>query len=105
MRTRTEIGTEEGPIIAEPWPENAVIMSESFDARRAAQLRNAVGEGGAGLHAQDAAPQDVLSSRFYELPSFRRFQADLGERILREVERRSLWSGEENEGGARRKAH
>jgi hypothetical protein len=34
---RREIGTEEGPIIVELWPENTVIVSESFDGSTAAR--------------------------------------------------------------------
>jgi hypothetical protein len=88
---RTQIGTEEGPIIVERWPENTVIVSESFDASTAAQLRNAVREGGAGLRTANLL-QEELSSRLWELPAFRRFQADLGEKILREMERRPVSS-------------
>jgi hypothetical protein len=75
------IGTEEGPIIVERWAGNTVIVSESFDESTAAQLRNAVREAGASLHTQDS-PQEELNSRLRELPAFRRFQADLGEKSL-----------------------
>jgi hypothetical protein len=101
---RSEIATEEGPVIVERWPENTVIVSESFEASTAAQLRQAVRKGGASLHAQDA-PQDELSSRLYQLPAFRRFQAELGERILREVERRSLSSEDDKDERPTPKAH
>jgi len=38
----TLVVTEEGPVIVEVWPENTVIVTESFDAEAAAKLRDAV---------------------------------------------------------------
>ena len=78
---RREIGTEEGPIIVELWPENMVIVSESFDESTAAQLRNAVREAGAGLHAQDS-PQEELSSRLCDCQRSADFKQISGKKSL-----------------------
>jgi hypothetical protein len=85
----TEVSTEEGPIIVEQWPDNSVIVSESFDAATAAQLSNAVRGAGPEERAEDRRTEelyeDELSLRLSELPAFRAFQADLKAKILQEM--------------------
>ena len=82
--SRTEVGTEEGPVIVEEWSDNSVIISEGFDDTTAAQLRHAARDGEAGQQAQ-AWPGQELGTRFYELPAFRAMQAELMQRLLREL--------------------
>jgi hypothetical protein len=79
-----EVSTEEGPVIVEEWPDNTVIVSESFDSATAAKLSAAIRTASAERHA-DAAPQLELTPRLYSLPAFRAFQAQVGSRILREI--------------------
>jgi hypothetical protein len=82
----SQISTEEGPVIVEQWPDNTVIVTESFDATTAAQLSNAVRDGNATVHAQ-AEPQQELGLRLYDLPAFRGFQAHIATRILGVLEK------------------
>ncbi|MBZ5719792.1 MAG: hypothetical protein LAO03_05375 [Acidobacteriia bacterium] len=81
----TQISTEEGPVIVEQWPDNTVIVSESFDAATAAQLSQAVREGNTSVHAQDE-PQQELGFRLYDLPAFQAFRADIAARSLDRIE-------------------
>jgi hypothetical protein len=76
----TQVNTEEGPVIVEQWPNNTVVVSESFDAATAAELRNAALNPAQGARA-DGSFQEELGSRFYELPAFRAFQLNLGNRM------------------------
>ena len=68
-------------MIVVQWPDNTVIVSESFDATTAAQLSNAVRDGNAAIHAQ-AEPQRELGVRLCSLPAFRALQADIAARLL-----------------------
>ncbi|HMK24323.1 MAG TPA: hypothetical protein VK466_18475, partial [Terriglobales bacterium] len=77
-----EVATEEGPVIVEEWPDNSVIVSESFDGATEAKLSAAVRGASAERHADASAPPE-LSLRLYSLPAFRRFQGQFGEEILR----------------------
>jgi hypothetical protein len=77
-----EVSTEEGPVIVEEWPDNSVIVSESFDAATEARLSAAVRTASAERRA-DALPLPELSLRLYSLPAFRTFQERIGEEILR----------------------
>ena len=81
-----QILTEEGPVIVEQWADNTVLVSESFDQITAGKLVDAVREGNAEVQA-DNLGHGELSSRLYDLPEFSAFQAQIGERILREIER------------------
>ena len=80
-----QIATEEGPVIVENWPDNSVVVSESFDVIIAAKLRDAVRGGAARVHADnlrnDNSREDELGSRLLDIPAFRRFQAAIGKRI------------------------
>jgi hypothetical protein len=78
------VSTEEGPVIVEEWPDNTVIVSESFDSATAAKLSSAVRTTPREQHAS-AASQDELSLRLYSLPAFRAFQAQIGDEILRSI--------------------
>jgi hypothetical protein len=79
-----QFATDEGPVIVEQWPDNTVIISESFDSTTAAKLVSAVREASTDTHAQ-LIPQDELSLRLYELPAFRDFQANIQLRIAEEL--------------------
>jgi hypothetical protein len=76
------VSTEEGPVIVEEWPDNTVIVLESFDSATAAKLSSAVRSPARELHAW-ALPQEELGSRLYSLPAFRAFQAEIGSIILK----------------------
>src|SRR5215469_7914345 len=45
------VSTEEGPVIVEEWPDNTVIVSESFDSAMASKLIAAVRSGSGVQHA------------------------------------------------------
>jgi hypothetical protein len=80
----TVVTTEEGPVMVETWSDNTVIVSESFDTQTAAQLREAV------LSEKDStakSTQEELGMRLEEFPAFRDFQANLGARILDQINR------------------
>jgi hypothetical protein len=79
-----EVSTEEGPVIVEQWPDNTVIVSESFDSATEARLSAAIRTASAERHA-GAAAQPELTPRLYSLPAFRAFQARIGEQILRDI--------------------
>jgi hypothetical protein len=78
-----EISTEEGPVIVEQWPDNTVVVSESFDESTAAKLRNAVLDPSGAQTAAWMASEE-LSGRLSELPAFRAFQNELGMELLRQ---------------------
>ncbi len=78
------VSTEEGPVIVEEWPDNTVIVSESFDSVTAAKLSAAVRTASGERHA-DANSQPELSLRLYSLPAFRVFQDKIGNQILNAI--------------------
>jgi hypothetical protein len=78
------LSTEEGPVIVEEWPDNTVIVSESFDSATAAKLSSAIRTAPAERHAENL-PQEELSLRLYDLPAFREWQERVGEEILRAI--------------------
>ena len=69
-------------MIVEQWPDNTVIVSESFDAATEAKLSSAIRTTSPDRHAE-YMPQEELSMRLYDLPAFREWQARIGEEILR----------------------
>jgi hypothetical protein len=79
-----EVSTEEGPVIVEEWPDNTVIVSESFDSATAAKLSAAIRTAPAVRHA-DATPLPELTPRLYSLPAFRAFQAQMADQISRHL--------------------
>ena len=70
------VSTEEGPVIVEEWPDNTVIVSESFDSATAAKLSSAIRTAPAERRAENL-PQEELSLRLYDLPAFREWQGHL----------------------------
>lgn len=78
--------TEEGPVIVQQWADNTVLVSESFDQITAGKLVDAVRERNAEARADNLC-HDELGSRLYDLPEFSAFQSQIGERVLRELER------------------
>jgi len=81
-----QISTEEGPVIVEEWPDNSVIVSESFDSATAAKLSAAIRTAPALRHA-NATPLPELAPRLYSQPAFRAFQEQYGSEILRNLVR------------------
>ena len=77
-----EVSTEEGPVIVEQWPDNTVVVSESFDESTAAKLRKAVLDSSNTQTAAWMSPEE-LSVRLSWLPAFRAFQKELGMEMLR----------------------
>jgi hypothetical protein len=78
------VTTEEGPVIVEQWPDNTVIVSESFDSATEAKLSSAIRTAPVERHAENV-PQEELSMRLYALPAFREWQERIGEEILRGI--------------------
>jgi len=76
--------TEEGPVLVEDFPDNTVVVSESFDQETAAKLVNAVRDRNSDTHA-DNFRQDELGLRLYSVPGFAAFQEQIGERVREEV--------------------
>ena len=76
--------TEEGPVIVEEWPDNTVIVSESFDSATAAKLSSAVRTSTREQRAW-LAPQEELGMRLLGLPAFRGFQGQITNQILNNV--------------------
>ena len=81
-----QILTEEGPVIVEQWADNTVLVSESFDQITAGKLVDAVRAGNAEVRAGNSGC-DELGMRLYDLPGFSAFQAQVGDRVFRELER------------------
>ncbi|HEY1272088.1 MAG TPA: hypothetical protein VGF08_08890 [Terriglobales bacterium] len=77
----SEWTTEEGPVIVEQWADNTVLVSESFDDKTAARLRNAVLDSSSAQTAGNFST-DELSLRLYWLPAFREFQDRLRSQVL-----------------------
>lgn len=86
--SRAEISTEEGPVIVEQWPDNTVIVSESFDARTAAKLVDAIRNQSAEVHAE-TIPQKELGQRLYDLPAFQQFQVKFEASVISELLKRA----------------
>ena len=78
------VSTEEGPVIVEEWPDNTVIVSESFDSTTAAKLSAAV-RSAYVVHHASATPLPELSLRLYAVPAFQAFQARIAEEIVRQA--------------------
>jgi hypothetical protein len=78
------VSTEEGPVIVEQWPDNTVIVSESFDSATAAKLSSAIRTAPVERHASNS-PQGELSMRLYDLPAFREWQERMADEALRGV--------------------
>jgi hypothetical protein len=83
-----QVLTEEGPVIVQQWADNTVLISESFDQITAGKLVDAVRQRNAEVQADNVEP-DELSLRLYDLLEFSAFQAQVGDRILRELENRA----------------
>jgi len=69
------ISTDEGPVIVEEWPDNSVIVSESFDSALAAKLSSAIRTAPIDQRASmNSGQDDELSLRLFSMPAFRAFQ-------------------------------
>ncbi len=79
-----EIATNEGPVIITEWPDNTLLISESFDESTAAKLRNAMFEGSKDQSADFISPEE-LGSRLEWLPAFRNLQEQIGANFLETV--------------------
>jgi len=78
------VSTEEGPVIVEQWPDNTVIVSESFASGTATRLSAAIRKAPAERRA-DVTPLPELSMRLYTLPTFHAFQMRMAGEILNAV--------------------
>ncbi len=76
------VSTEEGPVIVEQWPDNTVIVSESFDSVTASKLSAAVRSASTVRHAS-ALPE--LTPRLYSMPAFRAFQAQMAQPMVEDA--------------------
>ena len=76
------VTTEEGPVIVEEWPDNTVIVSESFDSATAAKLSSAVRTSTREQRAWIGA-QEELGMRLYSLPAFRALQRRVEDSFLK----------------------
>jgi hypothetical protein len=82
--SRTQIMTEEGPVLVEHWGDNSVIVSESFDTTTAAKVHTAVRDQASSGHAGNFS-QDEIGLRLYEIPAFRKIVEDIGMQIAGEI--------------------
>ncbi len=80
-----QVATEEGPVVIEQWPDNSVVVSESFDQALADKLQNTLHDSVATDVQAQNSPQDELGLRLYSLPAFQAFSDHLGEHILRKI--------------------
>jgi hypothetical protein len=78
------VTTEEGPVIVEQWPDNTVIVSESFNSGIAAHLSAAIRNALVERHAE-ATSLPELTPRLYSMPAFLAFQAQIGEQVRRDI--------------------
>lgn len=83
----TALSTEEGPVIIQLWPDNTVLVSESFDQATAAKLLDATQNAAKETHA-DNFSEDELGLRLYEVPGFSAFQAQIRDLITEQILRR-----------------
>jgi hypothetical protein len=72
-----QITTEEGPVIVEHSADNAVIVSEGFDAETAGRLRTALRAETDAIHAA-TVPQHEIGLRFFNIPAFQPFVQQVG---------------------------
>ena len=88
-----QVATEEGPVVIEQWPDNSVVVSESFDQALADKLQNTLHDSVATeVHARNL-PQEELGLRLYSLPAFQAFSDHLGEQMLKQLVARQPWGG------------
>src|SRR5207245_6703633 len=78
------VSTEEGPVIVEQWPDNTVIVCESFDSTTASKLIAAVRRASGVQHA-GATPLPELARGLYSLPAFRSSQSQMASELLRHI--------------------
>lgn len=87
------VSTSEGPVVVEEWPDNSVIVSESFDTALAAKLSGAIrtahseehastGQSWPLVSADKADFDDELTPRLFAMPAFAAFQSQVADRLL-----------------------
>ena len=88
-------------MIVEEWPDNTVIVSESFDRATAAKPSSAVRTTPRDRRAW-TPPQQELGIRLYALPAFGAFQSQRGDDLLKTItgRRPALGTFSGFEGGA-----
>ena len=80
------VSTTEGPVIVEDWPDNTVIVSESFDSTLAAKLSSAIRTAPPDQRAgATSGEDDELSLRLCSLPAFREFQDQIERELMTAV--------------------
>jgi hypothetical protein len=81
-KSTVQISTEEGPVIIQQWPDNTVLVSESFDAATANKLSSAIRDGIPGMHAQNLIQgNDEINTRLMQIPAFQEFADRIGQQI------------------------
>jgi len=78
------VSTEEGPVIVEQWPDNTVIVTESFDSATEAKLSSAVRTSTREQRAWSGL-QEELGMRLLGLPAFRGFEQLAEEDVLETI--------------------
>jgi hypothetical protein len=77
------ISTTEGPVIVEEWPDNSVIVAESFDSALAAKLSSAIRTAPVDQRASILPTIDQeLSVQLFAMPAFQAFQEQIGRELL-----------------------
>ena len=71
--------TDEGPVLVNQWPDNTVVVCESFDQASASRLLIALRDQGTLVRA-DSYRQDELGLRLFDVPGFSSFEARIGEK-------------------------
>ena len=84
-QSSVEVNTEEGPVTIQQWPDNTVVISESFDKDTAAKLNVSVHEVAQKGTRAWVVPGSELGMRLYSLPAFRKFQDRLGQEIFQSL--------------------
>ncbi len=80
--------TDEGPVLLDVWPDNTVVVCESFDQAAATKLLAAIHDPSLSIHA-DNLSKDELGPRLYDEPAFAAFEERIGEVIREELVRRA----------------
>ncbi len=76
--------TNEGPASIELWPNNMLIVSQSFDDDTLGKLRPMVINGGHTTAASDYSERE-LSSKFYELDGFVALQEQRSNKLFERI--------------------
>jgi phosphopantetheinyl transferase (holo-ACP synthase) len=84
-QSSARVNTEEGLVTIQQWPDNTIVVSESFDKDTAARLNAAVHQAGQKGTRAWVIPGSELGTRLYSLPAFRKFQDRLGQEFFQSL--------------------